>query len=131
MRIHHLEFPVPDVSASATFFADVLGLPVTRGLVRIGWTGLLLVPAADAVPATQHLAITVPGDADDAAHDWLAGRVSLLGLNGEDRFEASRPGTPGPAASSGPAGRCSSSSPGAGSPGGWVASGSGRSTSWG
>jgi catechol 2,3-dioxygenase-like lactoylglutathione lyase family enzyme len=89
MRIHRVQFPVPDVSASAAFFRDVLGLPAAEGLVRIGWTRLSLVAAAEARPATQHLAITVPGDAAGAAHDWLAERVELLGHDGADQFEAS------------------------------------------
>ena len=88
MRIDHVRFPVPDVPAGAAFFRDVLGLPVDGGLVRVGRSRLELVAAAGAVPATQHLAFSVPGDAGRAAHDWLAQRVELLGHDGEDLFEA-------------------------------------------
>jgi catechol 2,3-dioxygenase-like lactoylglutathione lyase family enzyme len=89
VRIDQVQFPVPDVPAGAAFFRDVLGLPVDGGLVQVGRSRLRLVPAADAVPATQHLAFSVPGDAGRAAHDWLAQRVELLGHDGEDLFEAS------------------------------------------
>ena len=91
MRIDHVQFAVPNVSAGAAFFHEVLGLPVDGGTVQVGRSRLRLVPAADAVPATQHLAFSVPGDAGRAAHDWLAQRVELLGhdgQDGEDLFEA-------------------------------------------
>jgi catechol 2,3-dioxygenase-like lactoylglutathione lyase family enzyme len=92
MRIDTVQLPVPDPRASAAFHRDVLGLPVSPGregvVVRIGWSRLVLVPDPGADPSTQHLAITVPGDAGAAAHDWLAARTALLGRDGTDRFEA-------------------------------------------
>lgn len=93
MRIDHVQLAVPDACASAAFHHDVLGLPVSPcrdgAVVQVGWTRLVLVsdPAAD--PSTQHLAITVPGDAGLPAHDWLAARVGLLGDDGDDLFEGS------------------------------------------
>ncbi|MGI4895298.1 MAG: VOC family protein [Janthinobacterium lividum] len=93
MRIHRVQFAVPQPSASAAFYRDVLGLPVTLdgsgASVRIGWTQLVLVADAHADPGTQHLAVTVPPDASSRAHDWLEQRVPLLTHDGATRFETS------------------------------------------
>jgi catechol 2,3-dioxygenase-like lactoylglutathione lyase family enzyme len=89
MRIDRVVLAVPDPARSVAFYADVLGLPTSGHEVLVGWSrlGFVADPAAD--PATQHLAITVPGDAGLAARDWLATRVPLLGSDGEELLEAS------------------------------------------
>ncbi|GAB3457228.1 VOC family protein [Kineococcus endophyticus] len=83
MRIDHVVLPVPDVRRSAAFWRDALGLTVHEAeascVVEVGWTSLQLVPDPDAQPGTQHLAITVPGDAGPAALAWLRERATVLG----------------------------------------------------
>jgi len=89
MRITHVQLPVPDPVASAAFYVDVLGAQASTAAgcgsggscgvaVQLGATTLVLVqdPAAD--PSMQHLAIAVPGDAGQRAHDWLCDRVRVL-----------------------------------------------------
>ncbi|NAZ76210.1 hypothetical protein GTQ99_12420 [Kineococcus sp. T13] len=99
MRITHVQLPVPDPAASAAFYADVLGAPVsaTTGCgtggpcataVRLGWTTVALVRDPRADPSTQHLAITVPGDGGRRAHDWLRERVQVLAHEGSTVLEA-------------------------------------------
>jgi len=89
MRIDRVVLAVPDPAASVGFYADVLGLPTSGHEVVIGWTRLGFVADDGADPSSQHLAISVPGDAGPAARDWLAARVLLLGHEGEELLEAS------------------------------------------
>jgi catechol 2,3-dioxygenase-like lactoylglutathione lyase family enzyme len=83
VRIDHVVLPVPDPARTAAFHRDALGLTVHEAdascVVDVGWTRLQLVPDPDARPATQHLAITVPGDAGPAALEWVAQRATVLG----------------------------------------------------
>ena len=99
MRITHVQLPVPDPVASAAFYADVLGAQVSAATgcgaggpcataVQLGWTSLALVRDPRADPSTQHLAITVPGDAGRRAHDWLRERVQVLPHAGSTLLEA-------------------------------------------
>jgi catechol 2,3-dioxygenase-like lactoylglutathione lyase family enzyme len=80
-------FSVSDIAAARTFYADVLGLPVTEehGMLRIQLTGdaaVLAYPKADHVPATYTM-LNLPVTDIDAAVDELVRRgVSLLRYDG-------------------------------------------------
>lgn len=100
MHLTRVQLPVPDPAASAAFYVDVLGattaagdgpggLDATAVAVRLGWTTLVLVGDPHADPSTQHLAVTVPGDAGARARDWLRDRVPLLPHEGRTLLEAS------------------------------------------
>ncbi|NAZ80710.1 hypothetical protein GTR02_02610 [Kineococcus sp. R8] len=98
MRITHVQLPVPDPVAAAAFYVDVLGARADTAAgcgtggpcattVRLGATTLVLVEDASADPSSQHLAITVPGDAGRRAHDWLRDRVRVLPHAGRTLLE--------------------------------------------
>lgn len=100
MRITHVQLPVPDPVASANFYVDVLGAQASTATgcgtggpcgvaVRLGTTTLVLVQDPSAEPSTQHLAIAVPGDAGQRAHDWLRDRVRVLPHAGHTLQEGS------------------------------------------
>jgi catechol 2,3-dioxygenase-like lactoylglutathione lyase family enzyme len=80
-------FSVSDIAAARTFYADVLGLPVTEehGMLRIQLTGdaaVLAYPKADHVPA-MYTMLNLPVTDIDAAVDELVRRgVSLLRYDG-------------------------------------------------
>lgn len=100
MRITHVQLPVPDPVASAAFYVDVLGAQASTAAgcgvggpcataVRVGRTTLVLVQDLSADPSMQHLAIAVPGDAGQRAHDWLQDRVQVLPHAGHTLQEGS------------------------------------------
>lgn len=77
MRILELTLPVSDVPTVAAYFRDVLQLPVDHDRVRIGWSRLHLVPAADMPVGGVHLAFNVPDNRFAAAEAWLRERAPL------------------------------------------------------
>jgi len=100
MRITHVQLPVPDPVASAAFYVDVLGAQGRTAAgcgtggpcgvaVQLGATVLVLVQDLCADPSTQHLAIAVPADAGQRAHDWLRDRVRVLPHAGHTLQEGS------------------------------------------
>ncbi|WLA12209.1 VOC family protein [Xanthomonas translucens] len=85
MRIVQLSLPCSDPAASAAFYRDVLQLPVAASQVRIGWSQLELVAAANV--GSVHLAFNIASARFAAACDWLSRRVPLLcDPLGESRF---------------------------------------------
>ena len=80
MRITRVELAVPEPAATARWYADVLGLPVTGTTVAVGTSALVLVAGDPA--GHHHLAFGVPADAIAGALDWLTGRVELLTPDG-------------------------------------------------
>ncbi|WP_369977505.1 VOC family protein [Xanthomonas bundabergensis] len=85
MRITHLDLPCRDPAASVAFYRDVLQLPVTGTQVRIGWSRIDLLAAADV--GSVHLAFNLPHPRFAAARAWLSRRVPLLrDPLGESRF---------------------------------------------
>jgi hypothetical protein len=61
----------------ADFYEETLGLPVDRGVIRIGETKLRFEPAQG--DPFYHFALLVPGDRFDEALAWAYERVELLG----------------------------------------------------
>ena len=76
MRITGVELAVPDPGATASWYADVLGLPTDGATVTVGATVLMLV--AGDPGGHHHLAVAIPADAVTAALAWLSGRADLL-----------------------------------------------------
>ena len=80
-------FAVSDIAAARTFYADVLGLPVTEehGMLRIELTpdaAVLAYPKDDHVPATYTM-LNLPVSDIDAAVEELARRgVRMLRYDG-------------------------------------------------
>ena len=61
----------------ATFYRDVLDLPLEDDAIRIGETLLRFEPTDNG--AFYHFALLVPGDRFEAAHAWARERVEILG----------------------------------------------------
>jgi len=89
MHLSSVSIPTDDADQAELFYGSVLGLPARREdrhvVVTVGSTQLRLGPPSPG--AVDHLAITVPADAFDDARRWLAERVALLSLDGQDQFE--------------------------------------------
>ncbi|MFI8718139.1 VOC family protein [Stenotrophomonas sp. NPDC077464] len=77
MRIHAIRLPVSQVAAVASWFAEVMQLPVQGEAVQIGWTTLQLRAAGDDPVGGVHLAFNVPADRFEAATAWLLARSPL------------------------------------------------------
>jgi len=77
MRIHAIRLPVSHVAAVASWFAEVMQLPVQAEAVQIGWTTLHLRAAGDDPVGGVHLAFNVPADRFEAATAWLLARSPL------------------------------------------------------
>jgi hypothetical protein len=75
--VRFVEVTLAGPAGLADFYAATLGLPVDRGVIRIGETKLRFEPA-DGEPF-YHFALLVPGDRFDAALAWARERVELLG----------------------------------------------------
>lgn len=77
MRINVLQLPVSDVGVVATWFAEVMQLPVHDDAVQIGWTTVQLRAAGEDPVGGVHLAFNVPADRFEAATAWLLARSPL------------------------------------------------------
>ncbi|OEZ01694.1 MULTISPECIES: hypothetical protein [Stenotrophomonas] len=87
MRINVLQLPVSDVTAVASWFGEVMQLPVTGSAVQIGWTTLQLRDAGSDPVGGVHLAFNVPADRFEAATTWLLERSPLQrNAKGEAHF---------------------------------------------
>lgn len=91
MRITAVDLTVTDVAAAATFFTDVLELPVRAerhgAEVTVGRSALRLYEAP-ASAGVHHLAFDIPPDAFADHRDWLAAKVPLLSnVDGDTEFE--------------------------------------------
>lgn len=92
MNIITVSVRVRNALQAASFYANVLGLPVKSGpdvvAVTVGATRLELIedPAAE---GGHHFAITIPGNKFLEAKKWIRGRADLLGVPGADEFECS------------------------------------------
>lgn len=94
MRITGVHLTTADLDGAARFYSTVLGLPVTASPgnveVHLGPSTVTLV-AGPTGPGVHHLALDVPQNRFRDAKRWIADRVALIALNGEDEFPG--PGT--------------------------------------
>lgn len=77
MRLIELTLPVSNVAVVASYFRDVLQLPVDCDSVSIGWSTIRLEDAAGGSVGGVHLAFNVPDNRFAAASAWLRARSPL------------------------------------------------------
>lgn len=80
MRITETTVRVRDAEEGGAALATLLDTALEHDLagpfLRIGWT--VVRPVASTGDGVDHLAVLVPGDAYEAARDWIGGRTPLL-----------------------------------------------------
>lgn len=87
MKILNVSITVRDLPNAVQFYRDVLLLPVQAtpagAEVFIG-SSLLTLTCGDGFDGAHHLAFGIPPSDFELAHEWLAGRVSLLQVGGSE-----------------------------------------------
>lgn len=83
MRIIRLELFARNLEAQARFYAEKLGLPVSRDLdgqvtIQAGETELIFKKAGPDFAGFVHLAFNIPENKLDDAHAWLDARTTLI-----------------------------------------------------
>jgi catechol-2,3-dioxygenase len=91
MRITRVLLETTSLDATATYYSDVLGLPVDRTdtivSIRLGDALLEFTTGEPDAAGVHHLAFLVSTDAFDRSIVWLRARVPLLDLDGADEFD--------------------------------------------
>jgi catechol 2,3-dioxygenase-like lactoylglutathione lyase family enzyme len=90
MRIREIAITVGDVQEAASFYRDVLKMPVVeeaeRVTVRVGFSRLVMT-LGEQFEGVHHLAFGVSPYDFDAARIWLKERVDLIVAGGSEVFE--------------------------------------------
>lgn len=91
MHIQELTLSTHDLDAQATFYRDVLRLPVELGADRLQVTvgrSRLVFSHKPGWRGAYHFAFDVPENQLEAASGWLTDRTNLIELNGQSRFHS-------------------------------------------
>jgi catechol-2,3-dioxygenase len=91
MHIQELTLQTDDLDAQATFYREVLRLPVELAAERLQVTigrSRLIFKHQPGWRGAYHFAFDVPENQFEAAGDWLTERTKLIELNGQSRFHS-------------------------------------------
>jgi len=81
MRITRVELGSADVYGMASFYGEVIGLPIARrgGSIEVrAGASVLAFRATGEATGAAHFAFNVPPDLFERAQEWLGGRIELL-----------------------------------------------------